>query len=304
MSRSFAFCPGAISSFFTVEIGKSYKTTGAKGGGFVLDKGVFSEARVEKSKENRIEIMYNGKNQKQARTTMEALRLLLSSSGIERVFVKIKQKVQIPIGYGFGASAACSLSGVMAASSALNLSLSNEEIAYCAHVAEIKMKTGLGTVSAVYNSGGAGVIVKPGGPSIAQFIQVRSMKDVAIIVCCIEPVSKEKILTSESDIARINKYGEECVYAVKNQPTLEELAKQGEYFTQKVSLASREVLKVISIFKECGAFAAAQNMIGQAVHGLVYKEDLEIVCRKITERGIPYQIYNIGKYGAKTIKSR
>lgn len=186
----------------------------------------------------------------------------------------IEQRVDVPIGQGFGASGASALSGVYAAAAALGLEIPERRLAYFAHAADILSQTGLGTVSVIYGSTGAGAITASGSPGIARFLRVKSPKGMRIVTASLAPYSKSDALSSRTLRERINRYGDEALKRVEDDPELETLANAGRAFADRVGLKTKEVAKLIDTATAGGAISASQNVIGYAVHALVMEEDL------------------------------
>ncbi len=272
---------------------------GATGGGYTLDAGVTTYVSIEMTGPKSNSII----DDNDAKTTQTAVRVLLERAGISGATVRIRQKVQVPVGYGFGASAAASLSAVFAVSSALGLEWRREEIALCAHMAEIQCSTGLGTVSAIYKEGGAGLITKPGAPGIAEFVKLGKPRDIKIVAVCLSPMEKKKIILSKNMRNKINSYGRKCLQRVLEKKTIEELALAGEYFTEKVGLATQELKKLMKRTREAGALSASQNMIGQAMHALVYVDKIRKVKRSLEGLNIQTMEFGIGETGARIFRA-
>jgi pantoate kinase len=262
----------------------------------VLQDGVITKVLVESGKGLNIKIEGDGKR---AKTTKRAIEILLEKAGITGKTIFVSQEVRVPVGYGFGASAAASLSAVLATSSALGLNWKREEVALCAHMAEIQCSTGLGTVSAIYRAGEAGVITKPGGPGIAEFVKVKT-EGLRILTVCIRPMEKKHVIFSDKKRRLVNIYGKECLERLIQRMTIDELASCGEYFTERVGIASRELKKIIKKAKEAGAAFASQNMIGEAMHALVFSDSVEKVKKSLESYNV--KEFLIGKSGAKLIK--
>ncbi|MBI3023027.1 MAG: hypothetical protein HYY68_04770 [Thaumarchaeota archaeon] len=278
-----AFAPAAISNFFAIHddgLGSpgffDFSHVGATGGGFTLSKGVFTRVAVfDGSNERRIRIKVNGDQNYRATTTRRAIELLVDSAGLTFSSAEIEQWVEVPIGYGFGTSAASALSAVLAISSALGLSLSKKRVAYYAHAADIICQTGLGTVSSIWNHSGAGVIVTAGAPGVAKVVNIPVPKRLRLVVGLLAPFRKSKVLSSRPLRNRINKYGEAAVSSVVRNPKLDNLAREGEHFAEKLNLSTPEIRRLMRLSLENGAVSASQNMIGQAVHALVSEDKVE-----------------------------
>jgi len=169
--KASAISPGGISSFFeicdTAEDGKpltELEQIGARGGGFVIDKGVHTQVEVLEAKNTSVEIFINGKLAPEAKTSRTVAETLLAKIE-EKRRVTISHKVEVPIGAGFGSSAGGALGTALALSKALSLKLTYNQLGRIAHVAEIKCKTGLGTVGPIM-LGGCILTVEPGAPGI------------------------------------------------------------------------------------------------------------------------------------------
>lgn len=279
-----AFVPAAISNFFTIHYRaneRDYMKIGATGGGYTLSKGVLSRAFVYDGS-GKIRIIVNGDKNYQAKTTLRALRLLLRSIGNNRVDILVEQSVDVPIGFGFGASAASSLSAIYAVASALNLKLSIEELAYFAHVAEIMEETGLGTVSAIYNNCGTGIITKAGGPGRAVVEKVNAPDDIKIVTASIAPHKKDTLISSPSMRSNINRLGKEAMKIALSNRDLGSLATAGEFFTMNLGLMNDEIALLIDTAKKNGALYASQNMVGYAIHCIVRSAQVKSVMNALS----------------------
>jgi len=215
-----------------------------------------------------IETSVNGDARYDARTTRRALRLMLKSAK-KNAKLRVEQQVDVPIGFGFGASAASALSAVLAASAALDLKLEKEQTAVFAHEAEIIERTGLGTVSAVYDGVGAGFIYEPGAPGVAKFRNVKVSAPVRIVTASLAPMKLVGIISSKNKVAMVNRFGDEALRRVLAEPTLERMAKEGELFTKRIGIENSDVASLIKRAKKAGAAYASQNMVGEAMHAVV-----------------------------------
>ncbi len=288
---SIAYAPAAISNFFAIQDEPLRKGdysdllhAGATGGGFTLSKGVYSRATLlSGSSSERVRITVNGDRNYNAQTTRKALEVLSVVAGVRLKSLRIDQRVEVPIGYGFGASAASALSAVMASASATGLGLSRSRVAYAAHAAEIICGTGLGTVSAIFRSTGAGAITRAGAPGVARFRRVRVPRDMRIVTASIAPYPKTDVLSSAPMRRKVNKLGEKALAEFESNPTLKTLAMSGESFAKELGLESAGVRSMIHLAKRSGAIWASQNMIGHAIHCLVGEMDVERVASSLAK---------------------
>ena len=237
----------------------------------------------------------NGDSAYDARTTRRAVNLLLSESRMNaRVF--LEQEVQTPIGAGFGASAASATSAVYAVAAALELRQTKAELALRAHRAEILEQTGLGTVSVIFDAVGAGAITVPGIPGKANFVTVEVPPDTHIVTAFLAPFDKRDAFSSEAVTRRINELGHAALLSFLSDPTLSNLATEGERFSTALGLESVEVKKLIALAKSAGAAYASQNMIGYAVHSLADQDSAAKVAEALRTYGseIRVDVFEVG----------
>jgi len=278
-----AFSPAGISSFFqicdTEPDGKPIKDlarVGARGGGFGLKKGVLTRIAVTRSKKQAIRVFINGKLAPEAQTTRTVVEMML-----ERVdspySVEVKHRVEVPIGAGFGASAGGALTTGLALCKTLNLNLTHREIGRIAHVAEVKCQTGLGTVSGILYGGGCVVVLEPGAPNHGSVDSIPISPDFHVVAGVFEPRLTSEFLKSTTRRGIINKMGKTTLERILAEPSVENFLHSSREFAEKTGLATDRVIKLMDAAEKAGAFGAAQNMLGEAVHALVDRDKVKSV---------------------------
>ncbi len=90
-------------------------------------------------------------------------------------------------------------------------------------------------------------------------------------------IPKKTVLTNPEKKQVINRYGKKTLEAILAEPSLENFLECCWQFSEKAGLATENVRQLVKLAKEAGAVGAAQNMIGEAVHALVLKENVEAV---------------------------
>ena len=274
-----AFAPAAISSFFEIHDTEGNKPIvelekmGARGGGFGLQKGVWTQVTVEEAKSSGITVIINGKRAPEAETTKAVVEALLSK--LQKSYVVIvDHKIEVPIGAGFGTSAGGALTTGLALKSALDLPLTYNQIGKIAHVAEIECQTGLGTVSSLTFTGGCVLVVEPGAPGICQIDRIPITPDYMVVAGFFKSnIPKKTVLINPEKKQVINCYGKKTLEAILAEPSLENFLDCCWKFSEKTGLATENVRQLVKLAKKAGAVGAAQNMIGEAVHALVLKEN-------------------------------
>ncbi|MDR1993202.1 MAG: hypothetical protein LBQ98_06900 [Nitrososphaerota archaeon] len=276
-----AFAPGAISSFF--EILNTYPNgtpitdlhhIGARGGGFGLQCGVHTKVTLEDASENKVQIILNNQPTLEAKVTNTMVQMLLEKVS-KKYAVLVEHQIDVPIGLGFGTSAGGALTTGMALSQALNLPLSFNQIGRLAHLVELQLQTGLGTVSSLTFSGGLVLVTEPGAPGICKLDRIPIDPNYVLVVGYYPLlISKASVLASSQRKHQINVYGQRTLEAILAEPCLENFLEQCWAFSQDAGFATEGVCELIRVAKRAGAVGAAQNMLGEAVHAVVPLENV------------------------------
>ncbi len=277
-----AFSPAGISSFFEICDTKAdgrpitdFEKIGARGGGFGIQKGVTTEIYVSEAKSNNIHVSINGRDAPEAETTRTVAQMLLSKVS-EAYDVVVKHNVEVPIGAGFGSSAAGTLTTGLALSNALGLSLTYNQIGKMAHVAEVKCKTGLGTVGPLM-LGGCVLTIEPGAPGIAIIDRIPISTDYVIVAGVFGPTPTKEVLSSPEKRLAVNEWGRKTLEKILFEPSLENFMVCCRDFAEKTGFMTERVKTLIRLAEKAGAIGAAQNMVGEAVHALTTLENAENV---------------------------
>jgi pantoate kinase len=268
-----AFSPAGISSFFeicdTASDGKPIRDlerVGSRGGGFVIDQGVLTEVSLTESKESSIQVLINNKPVPSAETTRTVATMLLEKVH-KHYEVIIRHRVDVPIGAGYGSSAAGALSAVLALGRAMATNLTVFQAGKIAHAAEVKCRTGLGTVGPVA-LGGCVVTVEPGAPGYAVIDRIPTMAEHRIVTGYYKPILTKKMLMTAAIREKVNKSGRETVDKVLADPSLENFMRASREFGKRAGFATPMTEKLLELAEKAGAIGAAQNMVGEAVHAL------------------------------------
>jgi len=149
MKEFAAFSPGHITGLFQIcDDAEEPLLKGSRGAGVSITRGVITKVRIERAPETSFEIRINGNGLKSAKVSECVINALLPIAG-GNYKILVNHDINVPIGSGFGSSGAGALSLALALNEAFRLGLSRVEAAQVAHIAEVRCKTGLGTVIAV-----------------------------------------------------------------------------------------------------------------------------------------------------------
>jgi pantoate kinase len=286
-----AFSPSGISSFFEICDTETdgnpisdLERIGARGGGFGIQKGVMTQVDVSKAEDDSIHVLINGKDAPEAETTKTVVQMLLDKVS-EKYKVAVKHNVEVPIGAGFGSSAGGALTTALALSKALGLNLTYNQIGRIAHVAEVKCKTGLGTVGPLM-LGGCILTIEPGAPGIAIIDRIPMSTDYVIVAGVFGPISTKEVLASNEKRLAVNKWGKKTLEKILSKPSLENFLSCCYDFAEKTGFMTKRVKTLIKLAKEAGAIGATQNMVGEAIHALTTLENAENVVQAF-KRALP-----------------
>jgi pantoate kinase len=289
--NSRAFSPAGISSFFEIcdrtadgKLITNLEQAGARGGGFGIQKGVTTYVNVSEAESSNVQVFINGRVAPEAETTKTVVKMLLDK--VDRTYnVVVKHKVEIPIGAGFGSSAAGALTTALALSKALDSNLTYNQLGRIAHVAEVKCKTGLGTVGPLM-LGGCILTVEPGAPGIAIIDRIPISTDYVIVAGVFGPIPTKEVLSSPEKRLAINKWGRKTLEKILSEPSLENFLACCREFAEKTGFTTERVRTLMKLADKAGAIGAAQNMVGEAVHALTTLENAENVVHAF-KRALP-----------------
>jgi len=303
-----AFSPAGISSFFEIcdtETDGSpisdLERIGARGGGFGIQKGVTTQVDVLKAENNNIHVFINERKAPEAETTKIVAQMLLGKTS-DTCKVVVKHKVEIPIGAGFGSSAAGALGTALALSKALDLKLTCNQLGRIAHVAEVKCKTGLGTVGPLM-LGGCILTIEPGAPGIAIIDRIPISRDYVIVAGVFGSIPTKEVLASPEKRLAVNKWGKKTLEKILSEPSLENFLACCCDFAEKTGFMTERVRTLIRLAEGAGAIGAAQNMVGEAVHALTTLENAENVVQAF-KRVLPQEkilVAHVDIQGARII---
>lgn len=272
MGEAVAFAPGHVTGFFQIldqEMNPLLK--GSRGAGVSIKKGVLTRVRVEEASKMSFNVKMNGEDAENARVSETVLKMFFSKIGKTSFKVSVSHEVSVPIGCGLGSSGAAALSLSLALNKAFSLGSSLLEVAQMAHLAEIKCKTGLGSVIAE-TFGGFEVRVKAGAPGFGEVRRIPLNDEYRLVFLNFGHMSTQRFLSNRGFRRRINELGGDYVDMLVSQPSPELFMRLSRAFAEHVGLISQKVRKVLNETDKLG-IVCSMPMFGEAVFTLV-KEDM------------------------------
>lgn len=275
---SYAFSPAGISSFFQIcdrgsdrRIITDVNRVGARGGGFGIQKGIYTQVQAADSKVPRVQVFINGKAAPEAKTTQAAVQMLLAK--LQNPFsVTVKHRVEVPIGAGFGTSAAGALTASLALANALDLPLTFNQVGRIAHAAEIECNTGLGTVGPLM-LGGCVLSIEPGGPGIAIIDRIPLSSNYFIVAGVFDTTFTKDFLSTHRKRQLINNWGKKTLEAILEEPSIENFLECSLEFARRAGFMTQRVEDLAKIAEKAGAIGSAQNMLGEALHAVTTEKE-------------------------------
>jgi pantoate kinase len=272
-SEATAFSPAHITGFFQIfDQPKNPLFKGSRGAGVSLAKGAKTTVRVKTSAEKSVEIRINGKPVETAEVSKSVVDAFLSLIDA-KCQVIIEHEIEVPIGCGLGTSGASALSLALALNEALGLGLSRIEAAQIAHAAEVKHRTGLGTVIGE-TFGGMEIRVKPGAPGIGEIRPVTVNGNYVVACLPLGPLSTSKALNDPKLRRLINRHGGKLVDKLVAEPHVSKFLELSRSFVESTLLMSERVRKILADADGEG-FVCSMAIFGETVFSIVKQDEAE-----------------------------
>ena len=269
MMKASAFAPGHLTGFFEIcDNADNYLLKGARGAGFSISHGVYTDVEAEPAEKNSVTVTINGEVDRSAKVSETVVKRMLSILDTPYL-VKVDHNIQIPVGAGFGTSGGGALSLALALNEALGLQMSRIEAAQVAHIAEIECGTGLGTVLAEL-TGGFGVTVKAGGPGIGETVKFNS-SGLSAICLPIGPMPTKAALANQELRRRINELGGRFVDELQEDQSRELFMKLSRIFAEHIGIITPRLRAVFDLTDKDDV-KCSMAMFGEVIFALVESE--------------------------------
>lgn len=252
MSDILAYSPASLSFVFKSCPNMNLLKMGSVGIGCTIDKGVIVRARTS----SYTEILFNNSSI-QFPTVHDVIRQLAKKP------VRVEIESQLPLGFGFGISAASALSCALVLNKLFSLGKEKKELVEIAHVAEIKNRTGLGSVG-TQATGGFLFKTFPGLPVKAQKYPFIGKK---LYVIIIEKLETPTVLKNSRKLKKINETANFTFEKLKKNKSisLDDIIDLSYEFAMESGLLENErVVSLIQKIRKEGGHAT-MLILGQVV---------------------------------------
>ncbi|WP_096390701.1 pantoate kinase [Halopenitus persicus] len=251
---SSAFVPGHVTAFFSPHPDRNVHAAGSRGAGLTVSDGVTVTVDPVTEPDATARQTVNGES-----TTIDPVTLVLSTLDVD---ARVAIETDLPIGAGFGVSGAAALGTALAATDALGIGRSENDLIRIAHAAEVEAGTGLGDVVAQAR-GGAPIRLEPGAPGYGTLDGIPATTRVEYVTFGELPT--ESVL--EDDTADLSTAGERALTTLEGEPTLSTLMEASRTFAREAGLLVPAVAEAIDLVDDVGG-EASMAMLGRTVFAL------------------------------------
>jgi pantoate kinase len=240
---------------------------GSRGAGLSINRGV--KTTVRQTEAQKTEIFFDGdkKSLPEALVTNCVIDLMLSNN--KRSGFRIHHNFEVPVSSGYGASAAGALGTAFCVNDLFNMGKTELELFQVAHKAEVKTKSGLGDVIALYQ-GGIEIRSREGAPGVGKTMLINNNEGWKVATVNFGPLSTSEVLSDPHKRRSVNDAGSELVNKLISRPTFSHFLQLAQIFTQKVKLWSPRLQKCIEHLPN--DIVWAQIMLGEGLF-LFYQDE-------------------------------
>ncbi len=282
-----AFCPAHITGFFHIcDSDPNELRKGSLGAGFSLARGVTTTVRRAGGPDSATRVFINGAPAGEAPVSAQVLELFFSAIGLEarggnppmpgsipsaprnsRPALRIEHQIDVPMGAGLGTSGAGALSLAYALNRLYGLQLTQEQAARLAHRADVRCRTGLGTVIAE-TVGGLEIRTRAGAPGVGAVTTVPVPAAMRALCLIFGPLSTSRVLGDPETRAKINELGSALMEKFRARPTAARFLEYSREFAEHSGLITPRVRAVMEALDSEG-ITCSMPMFGEGIFTLL-----------------------------------
>ncbi len=291
-----AFSPCQITGFFRIhDATRDPLKIGSTGAGVNLQQGVTTSVRTGPASRTKLAISFNGKPLARPVVSQEVVAGHLERLS-EKLRVTVSHRSILPMGCGYGTSGAGALSLSFALNEALGSNLGHVEAAQIAHRAEVKHRTGLGTVTSAFY-GGLVIRSRPGAPGFAQVKRIIPSPSMRVVSGAFGPISTASVLSNTGLRKRINLCAKGLVPLQIKSPETDTFVRLSRKFADCLGLISPRLREAISRMQR-RRIKSSMMMIGESLFTVVRKELVPEAKSTMKLAGLTPVVSKIAEHGA------
>ena len=260
-----------------------------------LQQGVTTSVRISGASRTKLAISYNGKPLPHPVVSRAVVQEHLERSS-KTLRVNVSHKGILPMGCGYGTSGAGALSLSLALNQALDSHLSNIEAAQIAHKAEVKYRTGLGTVTSAFY-GGLLIRTRAGAPGIAEVKKIVPSSSLRVVSAAFGSISTASILSNNDLKKRINNCGRGLVSLQARNPEANTFMRLSRRFADCLGIFSPRLREAIARMQR-KHIMSSMMMIGESFFTVVRRDLVPEAQATIKSAGLTPVVSKISGHGA------
>jgi len=301
--KACGFSPGHITGFFQIcDESEEVLEKGSRGAGVSVEKGVTTTVEVEAAKAMQVHIEMNGSTSHPVPVSEAVITRMLEFLPSKDLDIRVKHEVALPVGCGFGTSGAGALSLSLALNEVLGLGLKPIKVAQIAHVIEVELHTGLGTVIAE-TYGGIEIRSHAGAPGVGRIERLPSSNDYMVVCLPFGALSTPHYLQNDEARQLINERGGMLTDALQGHPTVVNFLDYSRHFAEHIGIITDRVQAVLQEADLTG-ITCSTAIFGENVFTLVLPDQVKEIVAIFEEHKIPEYdvlVMNVDCEGARIL---
>lgn len=269
------FIPANITGFFEIIDDPNPALKGSKGAGITLDSGVTTHTKI-KDGCGRVCISTNGEINDLNTVTSAAVDIICEKFNVDLSCydILIEHVHDFPISAGFGSSAGFALGVSFTLPKLLGINLSYNQAGEIAHLAEIRLSSGLGDVIASLN-GGCVMRLKPGSPVNGIIDKIPTTQPIYVISKTIGLLQTDDIIDDPVYKKCINENASHLLNCLIKDPCIENYIKLSRRFAENTKLITPQLHEILEIMDD-ETIGSSMAMLGNTAYALSYTPDISI----------------------------
>jgi pantoate kinase len=271
---------------------------GSTGAGVNIEQGVVTKVILVKDQRRRVSILLNGFHLQDPVVSKNVVHEFLA--GENRIWsTRVEHTCRLPVGRGYGTSGAAAASLSLALNAALGEPHDRNGALRIAHEAEVKAKTGLGTVASV-GTGGFAVRIKPGAPGVGIVKRLALSRSLRIVSGSFGAISTSRVLSDGRLRRRVNPCSRGLLRDLMSRPNEKNFLRLSRRFAECLQLISPSLRRFLELADDVG-LVASMLMMGDGAFCIVNQKVARKTAGLMLDYGMSPVISRIYPKGATVI---